>query len=80
MIIDRSDLAIHLCEMKFSVNKFTLEADYESHVRERMQLFRESTGTDKSLLLTFVTTYGLSNPNTYSSVHSEVTMDDLFNS
>lgn len=78
MIIDRSDMSTHLCEMKFSINKFTVEAEYESHLRERMQLFKEATKTNKSLLITFVTTYGLSNPNAYSTIHSEVTMDDLF--
>ncbi len=43
-----------------------------------MGLFKEGTKTAKTLVNTFVTTYGVSNANDYSIVHSEVKMDDLF--
>lgn len=79
MVIERADPMIHLCEMKFSIDKFTLTPQYEEHLRNRMRLFQEATGTKKTPLLTFVTTYGLSNPTAYSTIHSDLTMDSLFN-
>lgn len=78
MIIERADRIIHLCEIKFSRNKFSLTRDYEERLRNRQWLFQEVTKVKKTIVQTFVTTYGLSNPEAWSIIHSEVTMDDLF--
>ena len=78
MVIERADRIIHLFEIKFSNNKFKITKEYEKKVRERLWLFQEITKTTKAVVQTFVTTYGLSNPNAWSIVHSELTMDDLF--
>ncbi len=43
-----------------------------------MSLFREATKNRKTLVNTFVTTYGVVNGKHKSIVHSEVTMNDLF--
>lgn len=43
-----------------------------------MGLFRMATKNKKSLVITFVTTYGVVGGKHKSIVHSEVTMDDLF--
>ena len=51
---------------------------YEMKLRERMGLFRMATKNKKSLVITFVTTYGVVGGKHKSIVHSEVTMDDLF--
>lgn len=80
MIIERADRMIHLCEMKFSKDMYAITDTYERKLRERMSYFRMVTKTKKSLLHTFVTTYGVVNGKHKSIVHSEVTMDDLFNS
>lgn len=78
MVIERADRIIHLFEIKFSTKKFTISKEYEKRVRERLWLFQEVTKTNKAVVQTFITTYGLSNPTAWSIVHSEVTMDDLF--
>jgi hypothetical protein len=80
MIIERADRIIHLCEIKFSTDLYTISTDYEMKLRERMSLFREATKNKKSLVNTFITTYGVRNGKHKSIVHSEITMDDLFNS
>ena len=46
----------------------------------RMGLFRFLTKNKKTLVNTLITTYGVANVKNHSIVHSEVTMDDLFNS
>lgn len=79
MVIERADRIINLFEIKFSTKKFTISKEYEKHVRERLWLFQETTKTSKAVVQTFITTYGLSNPNAWSIVNGELTMDDLFN-
>ena len=80
MIIERADRITHLCEIKFSVDKYNLSKDYENKLRERMGLFRYLTKNKRSLVHTFITTYGVANGKNKSIIHSEVTMDDLFRS
>lgn len=80
MIIDRADRIIHLCEMKFSETTYNVTKAYEMKLRERAAIFKLRTDTTKSLVHTFVTTFGVTDGKHKSIVHSEVTMDDLFNS
>ena len=78
LVIDRGDHTINLCEMKFSTGPFVISEDYEQHVRFRTALFREKTHTTKSLVTTFVTTFGVANGIHKSIVAKEITAKDLF--
>ena len=78
MVIDIADRIIHLCEIKFSTDEYIISKEYEKKLRERMSLFRHHTKTKKSLVHTFITTYGIVNGKNKSMVHSEITMDDIF--
>ena len=78
MVLDRSDRCINLCEMKFSAEPFVISKDYETRLRERMAIFREETKTRKTLLTTFVTTYGVKPGIHAGVVQQEVVIDDLF--
>lgn len=80
MLIERSDKVIHLCEMKFSEQEYSITNEYEMRLRKRMGIFKERTKTKEAVVHTFITTYGVANGKNKSIVHSEVTMDDLFNS
>lgn len=78
LLLDRRDQTINLCEMKFSLSEFEITKQYDELLRRRTEAFRTATKTRKSLILTFVTTYGIKQ-NTYSgTVQSEVRLDDLF--
>ncbi len=77
-MIDRADRIINLCEMKFSEGPYTITKDYEYKLRNRMTIFREETKTNKSLVTTLVTTYGVLHGIHSGIVQSEVVMDDLF--
>ena len=61
MIIERADRIVHLCEMKFSVGAYRIKPEYERQLRERSSLFKEMTKTNKTLVHTFITTYGVAN-------------------
>ncbi len=78
MLIDRRDGVINLCEMKFSCEEFSIGDAYVRKLRERIALFKEETGTRKSVHLTFVTTYGLKRNGNADVVQSEITLEDLF--
>ncbi len=78
LLIDRRDRVINLCEIKFSTGQYEIDKDYDMVLKRKLEVFRESTGTKKTLLITMITTYGIKK-NMYSNyVGKEVLMDDLF--
>lgn len=79
LVIDRRDQVINLCEMKFSINPFTIDKSYAADMQNKIGTFRSETGTRKSVFLTMVTTYGLLQ-NSYSAalVQNDLSMDILF--
>lgn len=78
MIIERRDRTINICELKFSVNEFEINKDYDMKLRNKIDAFRNATGTKNTLALTMITTYGVKN-NKYSEiVNNSIILDDLF--
>lgn len=79
LVIDRRDHAINLCEMKFSLHPFTIDKAYAADLRRKIGVFKSVTATRKSIFLTFITTYGLTQNNYANSlVQQSLTMDVLF--
>lgn len=78
LLIDRNDQVINLCEMKFSNDVYTIDADEDARMRRRLSTFVRETKTKKSVFLTMITTYGLSKGNYSNDVQCSLTMDDLF--
>lgn len=79
LLLDRQDLCINVCEMKFSLSAFVIDKKYATELQNKINVFRENTKTKKTLFLTMVTTYGVRRNAYYTSlVQNEVTMDALF--
>ena len=78
MLIDRRDKVINICEMKFAVNEYEIDKDYEKKLINKIECFRKETGSKKALHLTMVTTYGIKQNSHSGRIQNEVTMDDLF--
>jgi uncharacterized protein len=79
LIIDRRDRIINLCEIKFSINQFTITKSYDRDLRNKIAVFKENTKTKKAVFLTMITTFGLTkNEYSRSIIQNEITMDDLF--
>ncbi|NWJ51189.1 MAG: ATP-binding protein [Bacteroidetes bacterium] len=79
LVIDRRDRVINICEMKFSINNFTINKKYAEELRNKISSFRESTDTRKATFLTMVTTFGLTqNEYSLSLVQNVLTMDMFF--
>lgn len=79
LVIDRRDHVINLCEMKFSINPFTIDKKYADALRNKIGVFTAQTATRKAVYLTIITTYGLvKNEHANSLVQNSLTMDVLF--
>lgn len=78
MIIDRTDRIIHLCEVKFSEGVYNITAEYERRLRQRQALFILKTKTKKTVVHTFITTYGIGHGKHSGIIHSEITINELF--
>ncbi|WP_326990941.1 ATP-binding protein [Chitinophaga sp. 212800010-3] len=79
LVIDRRDQVINICEMKFSINNFTIDKKYAEELRNKVGIFRQETKTRKAIFLTMITTFEL-NKNNYSNslVQNSLKMDVLF--
>jgi len=79
LVIDRRDQVINICEMKFSINDFSINKKYAEELRNKVGIFKEETKTRKAVFLTMITTFGL-NKNSYSAslIQNDLTMDVLF--
>jgi uncharacterized protein len=81
LLIDRKDLVINICEMKYSESEFVIDKAYATELENKRTIFKQETRTKKSLFLTMVTTYGIKN-NDYAIrlIQNSITMDSLFES
>lgn len=79
LVIDRRDRVVNLCEIKYTIQPFSINKTYASNLRNKIGTFREETKTNKALFLTMITTYGLDkNQYALSLVQNDLTMDVLF--
>lgn len=78
LLIDRKDQVINLCEMKYSLSEYVIDAEYEQKLRNKKSAFIDATNTRKAVHLTMVTTFGIK-ANAHSGiVQNEITLEDLF--
>ena len=78
LLIDRNDNTINICEMKFYKSQYRLTKEDIEEMQHRLDTFQTETKTDKTLLLTLITSYGLTPNSDTNQIQSELTMDDLF--
>ena len=78
LLIDRKDQVVNLCEMKYSLSEYAIDAEYEQKLRNKKSVFIDATNTRKAVHLTMVTTFGIK-ANAHSGiVQNEITLEDLF--
>ncbi len=79
LVIDRADMTINLCEMKFYNGEFSIDKAYAEDLERKRTVFAQITKTKKTLFLTMITTFGLT-MNNYSNtlIQSSIKMDALF--
>lgn len=78
LLIDRKDETVNICEMKFYNGPFVITKEYEEKLQDKVRVFAEETKTQKSLLLTLITSFGLKENKHSDIVQKQITMDELF--
>lgn len=78
LLIERRDRVINICEAKFSINEFVIDKDYDMILRNKIDAFRRMTNCKKALQTTMITTYGVKRGKYSGVIHSQITLDDLF--
>lgn len=79
LLIDRADRCINLCEIKFYDEELMISKAYAQILRKKKSCFKEKTGTKKTLLMTMITTYGVTKDQHYLDVvDGQIKLDALF--
>jgi uncharacterized protein len=79
LLIDRQDRCINLCEIKFVNGEFVIDKKYAGELDSKVRVFKEVTGTRKTIFPTLITTYGTRKNDHYTGrVQAEVVMENFF--
>lgn len=78
LVIERGDKTINLCEMKYTSRPFIISSDYADWLKQRREIFRLLTGTNKTLHLTIISASGVEHNAGWQILQSEVGLNDLF--
>jgi AAA+ ATPase superfamily predicted ATPase len=79
LLFDRRDDVITLCEIKYSINKFSIDKDYASILANKIKIFTNHFKTNKQITMAMITTMGLKKSIwTEDLITNEVTLSDLF--
>jgi len=78
LLLDRADNVINVCEMKYAAGPYVIDKKTDEALAVKLDTFRSVTATNKAVHLTLVTSRGIVHNAYANSVHSEVTLDDLF--
>ena len=78
MLIDRADKTINVCEMKFWNRPYAMTAKDEADIERKVSTFIEATNTDKSIIVTMITTKGVEQNEHSGCIQRELVLDDLF--
>ena len=78
LLIERRDMVINLCEIKFSIKEYEIDKDMDLELRNKIGTFRDATNYKHSIQLTMITSFGLKKGMYNSLASNVVTLDDLF--
>ena len=78
LLIDRNDDTINLCEIKYTNSTYTITEEEDERIRNRKEAFIRETETEKTVLLTMITAFGLTPGGYADDIHCQLTMADLF--
>lgn len=78
-IIDRSDNAMTLCEIKYTDQPFVIDKGYAAKLSRNIELFKEKANVDKQIFLAVISASGIKE-TAYSKkiVDGVVSLEDLF--
>jgi len=78
LLIDRNDDTINLCEMKYTNAPYVISEEEDMRIRNRKETFIRETETEKTVLITMITSFGIASGGYADDIHCQLTMTDLF--
>jgi len=78
MIIERDDLIINLCEIKFYNKEFVITKQYKEELEHKIFKLQQVISRKQTIHLTLITTFGVKENKYSNMVQSEIVLDDLF--
>ena len=78
LLIDRNDNTINLCEMKYTNAPYTITEEEDEKIRNRKETFIRESETEKTVLVTMITAFGLTPGGYADDIQCQLTMTDLF--
>jgi hypothetical protein len=78
LLIDRNDDTINLCEMKYTNAPYTITEEEDEIIRNRKETFIRETETEKTVLVTMITSFGLTPGGYADDIQCQLTMANLF--
>lgn len=78
LLIQRKDMVINVCEMKYSIGEYIITKEYEENLKNKLQTFLTEIKPREQLVLTFITMNGLKENEYSNQVISRITADQLF--
>lgn len=78
LLIDRNDDVINLCEIKFCKTKYKLTEEEFHRLENRRLTFIEQTKTQKTVVLTMITTNGILQGDFANEIQYQITLNQLF--
>ncbi len=79
LLIDRTDNAISLCEIKFYNDHYLLSKKEADKIRKKRTLLRHFSKTKKQIFIVLITTFGmLESKHSTGFIDNEIRMEDLF--
>jgi AAA+ ATPase superfamily predicted ATPase len=79
LLLDRSDDAITICEIKYTSSPFVIDKTVAKNLMQKTEVFQKQTKTPKQLFIAIITAVGLTeNIWTKELAVDSVSLDDLF--
>jgi uncharacterized protein len=79
LVIDRNDRVIHLFEIKFYNEPYTVTKDYATVLRKRMAIFKQATASTKHMTWTLISAFGIQhNQHSLGLIESVLDLEDLY--
>lgn len=78
LLIQRKDMVINVCEMKYSIGEYIITKEYEENLKNKLQTFLTEIKPREQLVLTFITMNGLKENEYSNQVISRISADQLF--
>ncbi len=78
LLIQRKDMVINVCEIKYSIGEYTITKEYKENLINKLQTFLDEMKPKEQLVLTLITMNGLKKNEYSDCILSIVSGEELF--